>query len=128
MTDLLLIFFVAFFVNLLYELFHSVLYKTCIEAPLPRYIFLILKAAIFDGFSITIIYLFVSLSFANNLQIIMFLAISLGFAFFWEKYSLAKRKWEYLNTMPTILGVGVTPFIQLALTGLLSIYISFYLR
>lgn len=125
MTDISLTFFISFFINLLYELFHSVLYTTCLEAPLKTYMYLILKAALFDGIVITGIYFFVSVVFRGSLQILLFIVISLVFAFAWEKYSLAKGKWVYSDTMPTILGVGVTPLIQLALTGFLSIYLTF---
>lgn len=126
------IFFTAFFINLLYELLHSVLYKTCLKAPLPKYIYLILKAAVFDGFSITIIYYTVYLLFKNQnpfynyLQLVVFLSFNLIFAYVWEIYSLKKKKWEYSDKMPLILGVGITPFIQLALTGVVSIYFIFY--
>ena len=116
------LFFVAFFINLIYEILHSVLYKTCLEAPLKKYIYLILKGAIFDGIFIVIFYFFVSIVFDGSLQIIAFMVINLAFAFFWEKYSLAKKKWEYSDKMPIILGVGITPFIQLAITGLISVY------
>lgn len=126
------IFFISIFINLIYELLHSVLYKTCLDSPLTKYIYLIIKAAIFDGFSITIIYFISYLIFRNqNLfnnswQIFTFIFISLIFACTWEIYSIKKKKWEYSDKMPTILGVGVTPFVQLALTGSLSIYLSFY--
>ncbi|OGZ63038.1 MAG: hypothetical protein A3C58_00595 [Candidatus Staskawiczbacteria bacterium RIFCSPHIGHO2_02_FULL_34_10] len=124
------IFVIAFFINLLYEVLHSVLYKTCLESNLQKYIRLILKAAIFDGFVITIIYYIEYIIFKNqNLfysssQIITFSLISLFFAYIWEIYSLKKKKWEYSNKMPLILGVGITPFLQLCMTGILSIYLS----
>lgn len=117
------IFFVAFFLNLLYELLHSVLYTTCLEAPLKKYIRLMLKAAIFDGLAITIIYLVAFFIFPKYYQLSAFLIISLIFALAWEIYSLKKGKWEYAQDMPIILGVGITPLLQLALTGLTAIYI-----
>jgi len=120
------IFFIAFFLNLLYEILHSLLYLTCLEAPSKKYVYLIIKGAIFDGFSITIIYL-ISLFPPNNLQILVFLSISLIFAYAWEVYSLKKKKWEYSEKMPKVFGVGLTPLIQLALTGIISVYLSYYL-
>ncbi len=124
MTEIIIkLFFIAFFINLLYEILHSFLYETCLNVHLKRYIFLIFKAAIFDGFSITAIYFIVSLIFANNLRISMFLLISLIFAYGYEKYALSHKRWKYSNSMPILLGVGITPLIQLALTGLLSIYL-----
>jgi hypothetical protein len=116
------LFFVAFFLNLLYELLHSVLYTTCLEAPLKKYVYLMLKAAIFDGIVIMIMY------YATNLishegWLIAFLIASLLFAYLWEIYSLKVGKWRYAKTMPVILGVGVTPLLQLPLTGFLSLCI-----
>lgn len=120
---LILIFFISFFLNLLYEICHSLLYKTCWEVPLSKYIYLILKAAVFDAVSITILFIISSL-LTKSLEIIVFIVISLIFAFAWEKYSLKNKKWEYLPKMPLIFGVGITPFVQLVLTGLLSIYLA----
>ena len=111
---------------------HSALYKTCLEAPLPKYVYLMLKAAIFDGFSITALYFTTFLifksqnPFLNYPQLIAFVATALLFAYGWEAYSLQKKKWQYADTMPILFGVGVTPLVQLALTGVYSLYIAFY--
>lgn len=133
MIDVLIgIFFIAFFVNLLYEILHSVLYKTCLEAPLKKYIFLILKAAAFDGFVISAMYFAVYLIFRNQntffnfYQLSVFLLANLIFAYLWEAYSLPKKKWVYSEKMPLVFGVGITPLIQLPLTGLLSVYFALY--
>ena len=126
------ILFVAFFINLLYELLHSVLYKTCIEAPLKKYVYLILKGAIFDAFSITIIYFATYLIFKNinpfdsGAQIFAFLSINLILAYFWETYSIRNKRWEYSDAMPIILNVGITPLFQLAFTGIISLYLVIY--
>lgn len=128
MNDIIVIFFVAFFINLLYELLHSTLYKTALEASLQRYVYLMLKGALFDGFSIAIMYLFTSLVFAKEVQMIGFLIFAVVFAYVWEKYSLSKGKWVYSDNMPIALGVGITPLFQLAVTGILSIYLTLYLN
>lgn len=117
------IFFVAFFINLLYELLHGLLYKTCIEASLKKYVYLMLKAAVFDGFAIMILYATTVLMFPVRYHLVAFSILGLLFAYGWEIYSLKKKKWEYSEKMPIIFGVGITPLIQLMLTGLLSIYI-----
>lgn len=125
------LFLVSFLINLVYELSHSFLYKTCLEASFKKYTYLILKGALFDGFVITIIYYFSFLIFKtehifqNHLQLTFFIIIALLIAYFWEVYSLKAKKWEYSNNMPLVLDVGLTPFIQLALTGILSLYLVF---
>ena len=115
------IFFVAFFLNLLYELLHSLLYTTCLKASLKRYIYLMLKASLFDGFVITLFYVVTFLLSPRHYSLLAFVVINLLFAYFWEIYSLKAGKWEYSAAMPKILGVGVTPLLQLALTAIISI-------
>ncbi len=113
------LFVIAFLLNLLYELLHSLLYITCIEASLQKYVHLMLRGAIFDGFVIVMIY------YIARGNIVLFISIAIAFAYFWEVYSLRSQKWEYSKKMPMILGVGATPLFQLALTGLASLwYIS----
>lgn len=125
------IFFAAFFINLLYEISHSVLYETCLKASFKKYIYLILKGAMFDGLAISIIYFATYLIFnsqnilSNYYQFVLFFSVSLIFAYFWEIYSIKAGKWEYSDKMPLIFGVGITPVIQLTLTGILSLYIVF---
>ena len=116
------LFFVSFFINLLYELIHSVLYKTCLEASFKKYVYLILKAAIFDGFIISILY-FLSFLIFPGYYFLAFFIFTLLFAWFWEIYSIGKGKWEYSKNMPIVFGVGITPLIQLTLTGFASLYI-----
>ena len=125
MSLLLTIFSVAFLLNLLYELLHSFLYETCRKASLKKYAYLMLKGAIFDGVAITSLYWLTSLVFKNGLHLIIFLLLTLLLAYFWEVYSLKKGKWEYTKSMPIVFGVGLTPFIQLALTGFITLYLVF---
>ena len=123
--SLITLFLVAFFLNLLYELLHRLLYTTCIEASLKKYIYLILKAAIFDGVIITILYA-ISYWIFPTYHIVIFVLLSLLFAYVWEIYSLKKGKWEYSKNMPKICSIGLTPLLQLAITGVVAIYICSY--
>ncbi len=125
MEFLINLFFIAFFLNLFYELVHSVLYTTCLTAPLKRYVYLILKASLFDGVVICLIYFFGYLLFPSY-YIVFYITASLLFAYFWEVYSLKAGKWDYAKTMPIILGVGITPLMQLSVTGYISICILKY--
>ena len=90
-----------------------------------------LKACIFDGLIITTLYYLVYLIFKNEnifenyLQLIIFSIASLAFAYGWEIYSINKGKWEYAKEMPLISNVGLTPLVQLLLTGILSLKIVF---
>lgn len=125
------LFFIAFFLNLLYELLHSVLYTTCLQMPLKRYVLLILKASTVDAVWITSFYLITFAIFKNEnplnnpYQLALFAGLSICWAYGWEAYSLKNKRWEYSKTMPLIGGVGITPLVQLFLTGLSALYLAF---
>ena len=132
MTNTLLeIFFVAFFINLLYELLHSPLYETCRKMPLKKYVPLILRASFSDGVWIATIHLITYLIFgsknifSNYLQLLLFSIVSILFAYFWELYSVRNKRWEYSPKMPLILGAGISPTFQIFITGLVTLYIVF---
>lgn len=118
-------------INLLWEVSHSGLYKTCQKSPLNKYVIRILRASFFDGLWITIFYLltifiFNNVNIINNMyQIFLFIILALLYAFICEKISLKHKRWEYTNKMPTIFRVGVTPLFQLAITGLLTFLFVF---
>ncbi len=116
------VFLVATVLNLAYELLHSWLYKTCREASLKKYSYLMVKACLFDGIAITIIYYF-SILFFKNFYLLAFATITLAFAYVWEIHSLKKGKWEYAKEMPIVFGVGLTPLAQLFLTGIATLYL-----
>lgn len=52
-----------------------------------------------------------------------FLTATIGIAAFIEiKGVYILKEWSYLETMPTIFGLGLSPLVQLATTGLLALY------
>lgn len=124
------IFILSFLINLLWEVLHSQLYTTCLEMPLQDYIPLIISVSLKDAFFITLFYLITVAIFKNknilknSRQLILFTVLSLTFSFFDEKISLTMNRWEYAETMPTIFNVGITPLLEIAVTGILTfIYI-----
>ncbi len=123
------IFIISFFLNLLWEVIHSQLYVTCLEAPLKKYIPLIIFASIKDAFFITLFYLISVLIFNNqnilnnSFQIIFFIIISLLFSFIDEKISLKQKRWQYTESMPTIFGVWISPLLEIAVTGVVSLWL-----
>lgn len=54
--------------------------------------------------------------------------IGLLLAIFIEFTNLNLGRWAYTATMPTIFGIGISPLIQLALTGIISLIILKYIR
>ena len=127
------IFLVAFFINLLYETTHSLLYKTCLELPVHKYVPRIIRASIYDGVWIILIYLMTFLLFGNKnifssyFQITVFAVMSIISAYLWELSSVKNKKWEYSSKMPLIFRAGLTPTLEIFLTGLASFYIVFVL-
>jgi len=94
---------------------------------------LIIKASLKDAFFIALFFLITVLAFSNLYllknywQLSAFLAISLIFAFIDETISLKLGRWEYADKMPRFFGVGVSPFLELAVTGLIAFILTFYL-
>lgn len=125
------IFIVSFFLNLLWEVIHSQLYITCLEAPLKKYISLIIFASIKDALFIVLFYLISVFIFDNqeilkNLnQIIFFIITSLTFSFIDEKVSLKQKRWQYSKEMPTIFDVWITPLLEIAVTWVVCFWLVF---
>jgi hypothetical protein len=129
---LLQIFFVSFLLNLLYEVAHSPLYATCLKAPLKKYVPLIIGASLKDGFFITCFFLASVLPFENRFildnsyQASLFVFLALAFSYADERVSLKMKRWEYSEQMPLVLGVGITPLLELAVTGLVTFAYVFW--
>ncbi|MBS3175708.1 hypothetical protein J4457_00545 [Candidatus Woesearchaeota archaeon] len=120
------IFLISFLINLLWELIHSQLYETCLKLSIKKFIPLIVVASLKDGFWISLffmisVYFFGNVNIlVNQLQLMTFIFLSLSFACIDEKISLRYKRWEYSKQMPKIWGVGITPLLELAATGVLT--------
>lgn len=127
------LFIVGFLVNLLWEVNHSVLYTTCYNLTLPKYTRLITLMSAKDGFWIALFYGITVLIYKNffileqTAQLLLFIATALLFSFFDEYISLRLKRWEYVPAMPTILGVGLTPLLEIAVTGVITFFLVFVL-
>jgi len=123
---LLQIFLISFLINLLWEVIHCQLYTSCLKSPLKKLIPLIIGISLKDGFWISIFFLISVLIFkninilTNKFQLLVFVLLALSFSFAAEKISLKMKRWEYSKQMPKIFGVGVTPLLELAITGVLT--------
>lgn len=127
------IFFIAFPINLLWEVIHSQLYETCLKSPLKKFIPLIIGASLKDGFFISLFYLITVFAFnninilASQFQLLAFMLLALSFSFIDEKISLKLGRWQYAKTMPKVFGIGLTPLLELAVTGILTFLYVFAL-
>ncbi|MDP1719221.1 MAG: hypothetical protein Q8L24_02230 [bacterium] len=125
------IFVVSFLLNVVWEFAHCQLYKTCWGMKWGTLTKLLLKMSVKDGIWISIFYFFTFAIFQNLnpfdswVQTALFVAITLGFAFMDERISVARGRWEYSPKMPLFFGVGLTPLLELAITGLLTFCLVF---
>lgn len=117
------IFLLSFFLNLIWENLHSHLYVHYLGQKITE--FILMRASLVDAITITVIsfpFLFnTALSKKDWLIILAGILIAISI----ELYALKTGRWAYNNSMPIIpiLNIGLTPTIQLALTGYLSYWL-----
>ena len=127
------IFIFSYLLNFLWESFHSVFLFKGHNFEAIKYVPMIGYVSIIDGLLILGIYLGVSLLWRNALWIkkpnkihtTTFVILGLIMAG-WIEYRAVflLDRWSYNQLMPTIFGIGLSPLIQLSITGLLAIWIT----
>lgn len=121
----------GFLVNMPWEVLHSALYTTCYQMPFQKYTRLITTMSFKDGVWMSVFYLisyflFGEINILNSLpQTTFFFILALSFSFIDEKISLRMKRWEYNEHMPRIGGVGITPFLEIGVTGLVTFFLLF---
>ena len=60
----------------------------------------------------------------NLINIILFITILIIFSLLTEIRALSTGRWSYNPGMPVIFGLGVSPLVQLAVTGILAFFIA----
>ena len=115
----------AFFINLLWELFHRALYKKFAKKKYKQKVQVLLKHSFMDAFSIVAFYSVTAIIYneknilSSKHQLLTFIFMVLLFSFFDEKVSVRHNRWSYTKKMPKFLGVGITPILELVVTGLI---------
>ena len=125
MKKILLIFILAFILNLIWENIHSYLYLHYQNGSITELI--LLRAALFDAIFITLLSLIFIFNNYFNRRIWWALIIGLIFAVTLERYALDTNRWAYNDLMPIIplIKTGLTPTLQL---GLISFGIYKFLK
>lgn len=118
------IFFVAFGLNLVWENLHVFLYESYKGGSITELI--LVRAALFDAFVIMLImvpFLYVPL-LRQKSWLIFLVGIVVGICNEW--YGLGTGRWVYDSLMPIvpIVGVGLTPLLQLGVLGFASYLIQ----
>lgn len=127
------LFLFAFLINVVWEMLHSQLYTTCLNQTWTKNVPLLLKMSVKDGLWITLLYAISVVLFGNwnifedNSQLLFFVLLALAVGCIDEFVSIRLKRWEYAPTMPTIFGVGVTPLLEFATTGLIALLMVFFL-
>lgn len=122
---------VGFILNVLWEFSHCWLYETCRRQSWRQNVPLLITMALKDGFFIVLFYTVVVFLFGiadilkSPAAVGAFVILAASFSFVDETISLRRKRWEYAAVMPTIFGVGVTPFLEIAVTGILTLVIVF---
>ena len=117
---------IALILNIIWEFSHHFLYVDL--SGIPKYSHLII-AFFADMLIILGIFAIVSLKnknlnwIKNPSKFDYFMVVFLGLiiTIFIEMINLNLGRWEYTLAMPTFFGIGISPLIQLALTGIISL-------
>lgn len=119
----------GFFLNLLWEVLHSLLYDwdrpplhNNIYRYIPRIVFF---ASLFDAVFILLFSLGRSFFYGGFswiatpvlMDFVFFCALGIVTAIVIELLAIRLKWWHYHKRMPTIFGMGLTPLVQLALTS-----------
>ncbi len=123
---------IVLILNLIWEFSHYRLYNDLSSITGAPHLII---AAITDVLWIFLIYIIISMINRNfnwinkphKKDYILFILFALIVATLIEIINIKLGRWSYKESMPTILRIGISPLIQLAITGLISLKISKYL-
>lgn len=120
MKPFLLVFSVAFVLNLLWENLHSLLYTAYKGGEITQ--FILFRASLFDAFLIACVATPFLVYSRLQKHAWVLAGVLLCVAIVNEWYGLNTNRWEYNEMMPivSIVKTGLTPTIQLSVLGILS--------
>ena len=130
---LFLIFGFSFLLNFLWEALHAVYFYERHDFSVSNYVPMLIYVSSVDGLLIDGLYMATGLVWRkilwikefSYLQGLLFAAggiLTAGFVEYRSVY-IADR-WVYKANMPTILGLGLSPLVQLSITGLISVWLA----
>ncbi len=124
MKRITIVFVVSFILNFIWENIHSLLYSHYMGGKITE--FILLRATLGDAVMITIFYLpFLFLPwFKDKYWMITIIGLIVAISIEWA--ALSTGRWAYNEYMPIIpiLGIGLTPTLQLGILGYLSLKIQ----
>lgn len=113
------IFLIALLLNLLWEFWHWRYYETCLRMIVHERRLLLATMSVKDAIWIMLFYWVARdvLFLWGYGGVIAVATMGLIFSYVDERISLYLGRWEYAVNMPRVLGVGLTPLLELAVTG-----------
>jgi DMSO/TMAO reductase YedYZ heme-binding membrane subunit len=123
----------SFLLNFVWETLHSAYLYDDHGLPAYRYVPMVFFASIVDSFLIAGIYLSISAGVRDLLWVkaitarrtLGFVAAGFAVAAFVEYRAVyVLSKWSYSEMMPTVLGIGLSPLVQLSLSGFLALRLT----
>ncbi len=127
------IYIISFLLNFLWESLHAPFLYTCCQDKTPaQFIQLILYASSIDGLMVLLMYGLVSLfsrsikwiNKITRLNIFGFILTGIVIAILIEVRAILTNRWEYSVLMPTLFGIGLSPLMQLSITGLIALLVT----
>ncbi len=127
------LFVVAFVFNFVWESNHAVLLYQDHNIPSSEYLPMMWYVSGMDGLSILFLYAVVALLlkdvlWMNNAKkkgLTLFAGMALLLAALIEYRGVyVQGRWNYNELMPTIFGMGLSPFVQLAITGVVALLVA----
>jgi len=117
--------------NLQFPLYNSVLsFKSIFGFSFNSLFSIALYASLIDAFWITAVYLLIAIIDKNirwelnKVNLILFSITLILIAMIMERFGLSSGRWSYSSLVPIIFGIGLSPLIQLAVTGLIGLLVS----
>jgi hypothetical protein len=130
---LVLVFFFSFILNFVWESLHAVFLYEGHDFNAKKYVLMVCYVSAIDGILILGIYLFIAVLWRNilwlqkmsakHICVVLITGLLLAAVIEYRKVFITKT-WSYNQLMPTVLGLGVSPLIQLGITGLLAVWLS----
>ena len=123
----------SFLLNFLWESLHGFSLYTDHIIDSDQYVRMMAYMSFMDALTILAMYLFcvffmkdvLWLKDLNHRRVIIFFIFGLFVAVvaeYWAVY--VTHEWHYNDRMPVMFGIGLSPFLQLSVTGLMSLWIT----
>ncbi len=129
---LFVVFITAYCLNFIWETYHATFLFKDHNVPSPEYVIMMTYVSVMDSFIVsgifiltTILFRYVSYFEKHWRNFFTIFICGLVYGYFNELLNIYYlQRWVYNQDMPIILGVGLSPLLQLPITAVLSIFVA----